>query len=80
MELTGLSFIGSQRGSRDGSSFQAFSPQTGAPIQPVFRSATAQELERSTRLATEAIASFAQTSGKTRAAFFRRSRNISRES
>jgi NADP-dependent aldehyde dehydrogenase len=72
MELTGLSFIGSQRGSRDGSSFQAFAPQTGEPIQPVFRSATAQELDRAGRLATEAFPSYAQTSGKTRAAFFRR--------
>ena len=46
MELTGLSFLGSQRGSREGDSFQAFAPQTGEPIQPVFRSATPPELER----------------------------------
>ncbi len=72
MELTGTSFIGSHRGSRDGSSFQAFAPQTGEPIQPVFRSATPQELERAVRLAHEAFASYAQTSGKTRAAFLRR--------
>jgi alpha-ketoglutaric semialdehyde dehydrogenase len=72
MELTGLSFIGSHRGSRDGSSFQAFAPQTGEPIQPVFRSATLQELERAAKLASEAFASYAQTSGKTRAAFLRR--------
>ncbi len=72
MELTGLSFIGSHRGSRDGSSFQAFAPQTGEPIQPVFRSATMQELERAAKLASEAFASYAQTSGKTRAAFLRR--------
>ena len=72
MELTGLSFIGPQRGSRDGSSFQAFVPQTGEPLQPVFRSATPQELERATKLATEAVASFSLTSGKTRAAFLRR--------
>src|SRR5579863_1794331 len=72
MELIGLSFIGSQRGSRDGAGFQAFAPQTGEPIQPVFRSATPQELDRAARLAHEAFASFAQTSGKTRAAFLRR--------
>ena len=72
MELTGLSFIGSQRGSREGASFQAFSPQTGEPIQPVFRSATAQELERAIRLAHESSLSYAQASGKTRAAFLRR--------
>ncbi len=72
MELTGLSFIGSQRGSRDGASFQAFAPQTGEPLQPVFRAATPQELERAATLATEAFTSYSQTSGKTRAAFLRR--------
>jgi len=72
MQLTGLSFIGSQRGSRNGSSFQAFSPQTGEPIQPVFRSATLQELDRAAQLAAEAFSSFSQSSGKTRAALLRR--------
>ena len=72
MELIGLSFIGSHRGSRDGNSFQAFAPQSGDLLQPVFRSATPQELDRAAQLATEAFASYAQTSGKTRAAFLRR--------
>ena len=72
MEFTGLSFIGSQRGSRDGASFQAFAPQTGEPLQPVFRSATLQELDRAARLATEAFASYSQSSGKIRATFLRR--------
>jgi 2,5-dioxopentanoate dehydrogenase len=72
MDLTGLSFIGSQRGSRNGSSFQAYSPHTGAPIQPVFRSATPQELDRAAQLAAEAFISYSQTGGKTRAAFLRR--------
>ncbi|MGA9583686.1 MAG: aldehyde dehydrogenase (NADP(+)) [Terracidiphilus sp.] len=71
MELTGLSFIGTQRGSRDGASFQAFAPQTGDPLQPVFRSATPQELDHAARLAAEAVASYSQTSGKTRGAFLR---------
>jgi alpha-ketoglutaric semialdehyde dehydrogenase len=72
MELIGLSFIASQRGSRDGNSFQAFAPQTGDLLQPVFRSATPQELDRAAKLATEAFASYSQTTGKTRAAFLRR--------
>ena len=67
-------FIGSQRGSRDGDSFQAFAPQTGEPLQPVFRSATPQELESAAILASEAFASYSQTSGKTRAAFLRQHR------
>ncbi|HEY2472337.1 MAG TPA: aldehyde dehydrogenase (NADP(+)) [Terracidiphilus sp.] len=72
MELTGLSFIGSQRGTRDGAGFQAFAPQTGEPLQPVFRSATLLDLDRAAQLATEAFAAYSQTSGKTRAAFLRR--------
>ncbi len=71
MEFTGLSFIGSQRGSRDGASFQAFAPQTGEPLQPVYRSATMQELDRAAQLAAEAFASYSQTTGKARAAFLR---------
>ena len=71
MELTGLSFIGSQRGTRDGSGFQAFAPPTGEPLQPVFRSATLAELESATQLARDAFASYSQTTGKARAAFLR---------
>jgi 2,5-dioxopentanoate dehydrogenase len=72
MELTGLSFIGFERGSRNGSSFQAFTPNTGEAIQPVFRSATLQEVDRAAQLAAEAFNSYSQTSGKVRAAFLRR--------
>ncbi|HKD61889.1 MAG TPA: aldehyde dehydrogenase (NADP(+)) [Terracidiphilus sp.] len=72
MELIGLSFIGSQRGSRDGSSFQAFAPQTGEPLQPVYRSATLQELDRAAQLASEAFDSYSGTTGAARAAFLLR--------
>jgi NADP-dependent aldehyde dehydrogenase len=72
MELTGLSFIGSERGSRSGSSFQAFAPSTGEPIQPLYRSATLQELDRAAGLAVEAFPIYSQTSGRARAAFLRR--------
>ena len=53
-------------------SFQAFNPQTGEPLQPVFRSATPQNSSDAAKLASEAFASYSQTSGKTRAAFLRR--------
>lgn len=72
MELTGLSFIGFERGSRNGSSFQAFAPTTGEPVQPVYRAATLQELDRAAQLAAEAFPIYSQTSGKARAAFLRR--------
>jgi 2,5-dioxopentanoate dehydrogenase len=71
MELTGLSFIGSERGSRNGSSFQAFAPSTGEPIQPVYRSATLQELDRAANLAAEAFPVYSQTTGLARGAFLR---------
>jgi 2,5-dioxopentanoate dehydrogenase len=72
MELTGLSFIGSERGTRNGSSFQAFAPRTGEPIQPVYRAATLQELDRAGQLAAEAFPTYSQTNGKARGAFLRR--------
>jgi NADP-dependent aldehyde dehydrogenase len=72
MDLTGLSFIGFERGSRNGSSFQAFAPTTGEPVQPVYRAATLQELDRAAQLAAEAFPAYSQTSGKARAAFLRR--------
>jgi alpha-ketoglutaric semialdehyde dehydrogenase len=75
MELTGLSFIGSERGSRNGSSFQAFAPTTGEPIQPVYRSATLQELDRAANLAAEAFPIYSQTTGLARGAFLRRIAN-----
>jgi|KBSMisStandDraft_5_1062788.scaffolds.fasta_scaffold01078_7 2,5-dioxopentanoate dehydrogenase len=75
MELTGLSFIGSERGSRNGSSFQAFAPSTGEPIQPVYRSATLQELDRAANLAAEAFPVYSQTTGLARGAFLRRIAN-----
>ena len=72
MELTGLSLIGSERGSRNGSSFQAFAPSTGQPIQPVYRAATVQELDRAANLAAEAFPVYSRITGKARAAFLRR--------
>jgi len=75
MELTGLSFIGSDRGSRNGSSFQAFAPSTGEPIQPVYRSATLQELDQAANLAAEAFPVYSQTTGLARGAFLRRIAN-----
>ena len=56
---------------RNADILEAFAPQTGEPVQPVFRSATPQELEQAATLASEAFASYSQTSGKTRAAFLR---------
>ena len=72
MELTGKSFVGAQRGSRDGASFKALNPQTGEELLPLYSSATPDEVEWAANLAHEAFASYSQTSGKTRGAFLRR--------
>lgn len=72
MELTGQSFIGTRRGSRDGASFQALNPQTGAPLPPLFFSATPAEVDAAVQLTSEAFTSYAQATGKARAAFLRR--------
>ncbi len=72
MELTGTSFLGGARGSRGGKTFQAINPQTGAHLEPNFYAAAAEEVDRAAEAASEAFASYSQTSGKTRAAFLRR--------
>ena len=72
MELTGLSFLGNRRGSRGGATFQAFNPQTGKTLPPVYHAASPQEVEAAVTLAHEAFASYSQASGKAKAAFLRR--------
>ncbi|HET6170839.1 MAG TPA: aldehyde dehydrogenase (NADP(+)) [Terracidiphilus sp.] len=72
MELTGQSLIGGRRGSREGTGFEAMNPQTGAALDPIYHSATSVEVNEAVELAAVAFASYAQTSGKERAAFLRR--------
>ena len=72
MELSGQSLIGNRRGARDGKSFQAANPQTGAALDPAFFSATRGEIEEASQLAAAAFTTYAHVSGKTRATFLRR--------
>lgn len=72
MELTGQSFLGNRRGSMDGATFHAVNPQTGENLAPFYRSVTPAELDAAVQLASEAFASYSQTTGKARAAFLRR--------
>src|SRR5215469_8686948 len=72
MELTGVSFLGNRRGSRDGATFHAFNPQSGGTLPPAYHSASPQEVEAAVTLAHEAFASYSQASGKAKAAFLRR--------
>src|SRR5215472_2588306 len=72
MELTGVSFLGNRRGSRDGATFQASNPQSGGAIPPLYHSASPEEVNAAVTLAAEAFTSYSQASGKIKAAFLRR--------
>jgi len=72
MELTGQSFLGNRRVAPADQSFQALNPQTGAPIDPTYFSATPEEVGEAARLSAEAFETYSRTSGKTRGAFLRR--------
>src|SRR5580704_9716263 len=72
MELTGLSFLGSRRGLRDGAGFHASNPQTGSTLAPVYYSATPAEVDEAVQLATKAFSSYSQATGKAKGALLRR--------
>ena len=72
MKLTGLSFLGTRRGSRGGATFQAFNPQRGGTLPPAYHSASPKEVDAAVSLAHEAFAGYSQVSGKAKAAFLRR--------
>ncbi len=72
MELTGISFLGTRRGSNEGNRFQALNPQMGAPLPEAFYSATPAEVEEAVQQASAAFATYSQVSGKAKAAFLRR--------
>ncbi|MGA8043668.1 MAG: aldehyde dehydrogenase (NADP(+)) [Terracidiphilus sp.] len=72
MELTGQSFLGNRRGARSGAAFQAVNPQTATPLPPVYHTTSPAEIDAAVQLAAEAFASYANASGKARAAFLRR--------
>ena len=72
MALSGQSLIGSRRGSRDGKTFQASNPQTGAALEAIYYSVTHAEIEETAQLAADAFTTYSQTSGKTKSAFLRK--------
>src|ERR1700744_1996464 len=72
MELTGLSFIGGSRGAREGKVFQAANPQTATNLEPNFYSASSAEIDRAVVAGSEALTTYSQASGKSKAAFLRR--------
>src|ERR1700679_1219906 len=72
MELKGLSYLGTHRGSHNTVTFHAVNPQTGAAIPPAYHSASLAELNTAVQAAAEAFPVYSQIPGKARAAFLRR--------
>jgi alpha-ketoglutaric semialdehyde dehydrogenase len=75
MEFLGTSIIGfrdgnaGKAGDAGNGAFQAFAPATGQKIEPIFHSATNEEVNLTVRLAAEASAFFARVSGAKKAEF-----------
>ena len=72
MSLTGKSIVGFKAGSDSSEVFHAVNPATGEVLQPAFTAATPEEVERTAKLAHEALASYSQSSGRERGAFLRK--------
>lgn len=71
-KLTGTSIIGSGRGDQTSDTFRAFNPTNGEQVEPVFFSATLDELDRAAELADVARIPFGNTTGRERAKFLRK--------
>jgi len=71
MPLTGLSFIGIQRGEIGGAAIHAINPATGERLDPVYHSASPAEVDQAAKLASEAFPVYASLSGKAKAALLR---------
>lgn len=71
MELIGKSLLGGKRATGGGGCFQAINPSTSSKLEPVFCSATPDEVETAVGLASEAFSSYSTASGKAKAAFLR---------
>ncbi len=71
MPLTGLSFIGQQRGTTGGATIDAINPATGERLHPVYHSVSPAEVERAVQLASQAFPVYAALSGKQKGAFLR---------
>ena len=69
--LTGISIIGSERGSDTSTTFHAFNPQTGEAVGPDFHSATLDELSRAADLAEAARIPYGNVGASERASFLR---------
>lgn len=72
MQLTGQSYIGSQRSALNSGAIYAVNPATGEKLYPAYCPVSAAETERTVQLAAQAFPVYAATSGKQRAGFLRK--------
>lgn len=71
MPLSGQSFIGAERASQIGQTFQALNPATGQKLDPPYYSASSSDVDKAANLASEAFPALAAASGKTKAILLR---------
>lgn len=69
--LFGQSIVNGEPLEGTGSAFQGFDPAAGTSLDPVYRSVSAEEVDRAAQLADEAFATYSRISGAERAKFLR---------
>jgi len=69
--LLGHSIIDGKSREGVGAAFAGFEPATGARLEPVYRSASAEDVDLAANLAQEAFATYSKLSGQKRAEFLR---------
>jgi len=72
MAATGRSLIGFREGADGKTTFRAFNPATGEPLEPEFQAATPEEIDLAATLAAEAFVSYRELPGAERAEFLNR--------
>ena len=70
--LRGTSIIGFDRGALNGGTLHGFNPATGETLDPVYHSASPDEVDQAAQLAHAAFAIYSQTPGAERGRFLRR--------
>ncbi len=70
-ELTGLSFIAGEQGSKDGRQFSGINPATGEELNPPFMSASLEDVEAAMLASSNAFDVYSKTSAAVRAGLLR---------
>jgi len=70
--LKGTSILGSTRGSQTGATFHGVNPATGEQLQPIYFSATNEDVDKAATLAEQAFPSYSKLTGRERGAFLRK--------